>query len=59
MRNQFLAITAALSIGLMNFNAAAQTPPVEGSVVKIDEAAGKITLDTFILGRLGTGKHAH
>ena len=44
MRNQFLAITAALSIGLMNFNAAAQTPPVEGSVVKIDEAAGKITL---------------
>lgn len=28
----------------MSFTASAQTAPVEGSVVKIDESAGKITL---------------
>ena len=44
MRKQLLAVAAVLSIGLMSFNAAAQTAPVEGSVVKIDESAGKITL---------------
>lgn len=44
MRKQLLAVAAVLSIGLMSFNASAQTAPVEGSVVKIDESAGKITL---------------
>ncbi|MBN9583434.1 MAG: copper-binding protein, partial [Afipia sp.] len=44
MRKQLLAVAAVLSIGLMSFTASAQTAPVEGSVVKIDESAGKITL---------------
>ncbi|GHU86765.1 copper-binding protein [Bradyrhizobium sp. G127] len=44
MRKELLAIAAGLSIGFMSFVAEAQTAPVEGSVVKIDEAAGKITL---------------
>lgn len=44
MRKELLAIAAGLSIGFMSFVAEAQTTPVEGSVVKIDEAAGKITL---------------
>lgn len=44
MRKQLLAVAAVLSIGLMSFTASAQTAPVDGSVVKIDESAGKITL---------------